>query len=205
MNTVISVQATVEPQKETIVDVTVPSLPAAALPPPPGPATRLKIAGSQPGVQVFIDGAHRGSLPLDLKDIAPGTYRIRLEAGERYKTLEMPIEIRPGESTNLGEIRLKVVKGLVTFDLVTPGARVMLVKTGASGVNQWRAIETWNKPSAKVDLEGEGWKVLAIKGGYRDFLREISFEDGLAEKTIRIELSEASAPARSPSSAARPR
>jgi serine/threonine-protein kinase len=168
---------------------------AATQPTTPAPTeqvTALKIGGSQPGVKVFVDGAEKGTLPLDLKDIAPGSHKIRLEGGERYEKLEQTVDITAGQVKDLGALKLKVLKGQVTLDLATQGANVSLVKDdGGKKTEKKLAAALWKSPPVKIDIDAkETWKLVATKKGFDDFSQDISFEDGQAEKTIRIELTE---------------
>jgi serine/threonine-protein kinase len=161
---------------------------------PVGPqVTGLKIGGSQQGVKVFVDGAEKGTLPLDLKDIAPGTHKIRLEGGDRYEKLEQSVDIVAGQVKDLGALKLKVLKGQVTLDLITQGANVSLIKEdGGKKTEKKLPAAVWKSPPVKIDIDAsEKWKLVATKKGFDELTQEISFEDGQAEKTIRIELAEA--------------
>jgi serine/threonine-protein kinase len=160
---------------------------------PVGPqVTALKIGGSQTGVKVFVDGAEKGTLPLELKDIAPGSHKIRLEGGDRYEKMEQTVDITAGQVKDLGTVNLKVLKGQVTLDLVTQGANVSLVKDeGGKKTEKKLAAALWKSPPVKIDIDAsEKWKLVATKKGFDDLSQDISFEDGQAEKTIRIELAE---------------
>lgn len=153
--------------------------------------TTLKIGGSQPGVKVFVDGAEKGTLPLDLKDISPGSHKIRLEGGDRYEKIEQTVDITAGQVKDLGTLKLKVLKGQVTLDLVTQGANVSLVKDDAKKTEKKLPASVWKSPPVKIDIDAnEKWKLVATKKGFDNFSQDISFEDGQAEKTIRIELTE---------------
>jgi serine/threonine-protein kinase len=161
---------------------------------PVGPqVTALKIGGSQTGVKVFVDGAEKGTLPLELKDIAPGSHKIRLEGGDRYEKLEQTVDITAGQVKDLGTLKLKVLKGQVTLDLVTQGANVSLVKEeGTKKTEKKLPASVWKSPPVKIDIDAsEKWKLVATKKGFDELSQDISFEDGQAEKTIRIELVEA--------------
>jgi serine/threonine-protein kinase len=155
-------------------------------------APGLKIAGNS-AVKVFVDGTDKGNLPLDLKDIKPGSHKLRFEGGNRYEKLEQTVNIEAGQLKDLGTIKLKVLKGLVTLDLATTGATVKVISQGPKRIEKRIADGDWRKPPVKLDdLEGsETWKVIATKRGFDNFEQEVSFEDGVAEKSVRIELNEA--------------
>jgi hypothetical protein len=160
---------------------------------PPGPqVTMLKIGGTQPGIKVFVDGAEKGTLPLELKDITPGSHKVRLEGGERYEKLEQTVDIVQGQVKDLGALKLKVLKGQVTLELVTTGANVSLVKEdGGKKTEKKLPAAVWKTPPVKLDIDAsEKWKLVATKRGFDDLKQDISFEDGMAEKTIKIELTE---------------
>lgn len=164
---------------------------AVATPPQPAAVTALKIGGDQKGVKVFVDNVDKGGLPLELKDIPPGSHKIRFEGGDRYEKTEQTVDVTQGQTKDLGTIKLKVLKGQVTFELVTEGADVKLIKEeGAKKTEKKLPADLWKKPPVQVEFNPtERWKLIATKKGQEDFVQEISFEDGQAEKTIRIDLS----------------
>ncbi|MGK3993384.1 PEGA domain-containing protein [Sorangium sp. So ce1024] len=153
--------------------------------------TGLKASGA-PGVKVLVDGVEKGALPVEIS-VPPGEHKVRFDGGERYEPLEKTVEVSQGQTKDLGTVALKVVKGQLTLDLATSGASVKLVN--ARGTEKKLPDSAWKKPPVKVDVDpSEGWKLVATKRGYEDFSQAISFDDGQAEKTIRIALSEASKP-----------
>ncbi|WP_437878935.1 PEGA domain-containing protein [Sorangium sp. So ce513] len=173
--------------------------------------TGLKASGA-PGVKVLVDGVEKGALPVEIS-VPPGEHKVRFDGGERYEPLEKTVEVSQGQTKDLGTVALKVVKGQLTLDLATSGASVKLVN--ARGTEKKLPDSAWKKPPVKVDVDpSEGWKLVATKRGYEDFSQAISFDDGQAEKTIRIALAEASkpepaaaaaAPARAPEPPAAPK
>ncbi|WP_437642152.1 PEGA domain-containing protein [Sorangium sp. So ce854] len=161
--------------------------------------TGLKASGA-PGVKVLVDGVEKGTLPVEIS-VPPGEHKVRFDGGERYEPLEKTVEVSQGQTKDLGTVALKVVKGQLTLDLATSGASVKLVS--ARGTEKKLPDSAWKKPPVKVDVDpSEGWKLVATKRGYEDFSQPISFDDGQAEKAIRIALAEASKP--EPAAAAAP-
>jgi eukaryotic-like serine/threonine-protein kinase len=85
-----------------------PATPAASAPAPepPGPARaigRLLVRSTPGGARVFVDGRAHGVTPAELRDFAPGTYKVRVmrdgyEAAERRVTLTSS---RPVETVNV--------------------------------------------------------------------------------------------------------
>ncbi|AUX33417.1 MULTISPECIES: PEGA domain-containing protein [Sorangium] len=194
----------VEGGKEKVVVITLDGAAAARASTNTSTAPGVKASGAQPGVKVFIDGVEKGTLPLEVS-VSPGEHKIRFDGGERYEPVEQTVEVGQGQTKDLGTVALKVLKGQVTLDLATSGASVKLVN--AKGTEKKLPDSAWKKPPVKVDVNpSEGWKVVATKRGYTDFSQAISFEDGQAEKTIRIALEEASRPepAAAPVAAAAP-
>ncbi|MGK3962394.1 PEGA domain-containing protein [Sorangium sp. So ce118] len=184
----------VEGGKEKVVVITLDgaSAGAAGSPAAASTATGLRASGSQPGVKVLVDGVEKGTLPVEFS-VAPGEHKIRFDGGERYEPVEQTVEVGQGQTKDLGAIALKVLKGQLTLDLSTSGASVKLVN--AKGTEKKLPDSAWKKPPVKVDVNpSEGWKVVATKKGYQDFSQAVSFEDGQAEKTIRIALDEVSKP-----------
>ncbi|XYH92364.1 PEGA domain-containing protein [Sorangium sp. So ce1128] len=180
----------VEGGKEKVVVITLDSASGAHAPAIASNATGLKVSGSQPGVKVLVDGVEKGTLPVEVS-VTPGEHKIRLDGGERYEPVEQTVEVGQGQMKDLGTIALKVLKGQLTLDLSTSGASVKLVN--AKGTEKKLPDSAWKKPPVKVDVNpSEGWKVVATKKGYTDFSQAVSFEDGQAEKTIRIALDEVS-------------
>ncbi|WP_044986177.1 PEGA domain-containing protein [Sorangium cellulosum] len=182
----------VEGGKEKVVVITLDGAAAARASTNGSTATGVKASGAQPGVKVFIDGVEKGTLPLEVS-VSPGEHKLRFDGGERYEPVEQTVEVGQGQTKDLGTVALKVLKGQVTLDLATSGASVKLVS--AKGTEKKLPDSAWKKPPVKVDVNpSEGWKIVAKKKGYTDFSQAISFEDGQAEKTIRIALAEASSP-----------
>ncbi|WP_437751100.1 PEGA domain-containing protein [Sorangium sp. So ce1389] len=184
----------VEGGKEKVVVITLDGAGAGAAgsPATASTTTGLKASGSQPGVKVLVDGVEKGALPVEFS-VAPGEHKIRFDGGERYEPVEQTVEVGQGQTKDLGTIALKVLKGQLTLDLSTSGASVKLVN--AKGTEKKLPDSAWKKPPVKVDVNpSEGWKVVATKKGYQDFSQAVSFEDGQAEKTIRIALDEVSKP-----------
>lgn len=151
--------------------------------------TGFKIASPQPGVKLFVDGKEIGPLPQTLTDLTPGEHKIKLDAGDRYKVEERTVNVVPDKLEDLGEVKLQVAKGKATLELVTRGARILLVpSTGEKRQIDERMFRN-NQLSIDIDTSKE-WRIEASKAGYDDLRLPISFSDGEAEKTFRIELRE---------------
>ena len=144
--------------------------------------TGLKVAGSQPGVKLSIDGKDIGPLPQELHDLTPGEHKIHLAGSERYEPMDKTVTIAKDETLDLGPISLKVMKGKATITLGTPGAKVYIV----SG-NDRRDLPSF---PISVDIDtSKSWALEAQKPGFTEYKQPISFSDGLAEKVFNVELS----------------
>ncbi|WP_441286059.1 PEGA domain-containing protein [Sorangium sp. KYC3313] len=178
----------VEGGKEKVVVITLDAAGAERSSTSASTTTGVKASGA-PGVKVFIDGEEKGALPVEIS-VPPGEHKIRFDGGERFEPLEQTVEVGQGQMKDLGAVALKVLKGQVTLELATSGASVKLVS--AKGTEKKLPDSAWKKPPVKVDVTAsERWKIVATKRGYQDFSQAISFEDGQAERTIRIALDEA--------------
>ncbi|MCA9585150.1 MAG: protein kinase [Myxococcales bacterium] len=141
--------------------------------------TGFKVAGTQPGVKLWVDGKEIGPLPQDLRELTAGEHTVKFAASERYAALEKTVTVKQDEVQDLGNIVLKVLKGKATISLATPGAKVYLV----SGTDR-RELPTL---PISVDIDtSKSWALEATKLGMGDFREEISFEDGQAEKTFTV-------------------
>ncbi|AKT41056.1 PEGA domain-containing protein [Chondromyces crocatus] len=180
----------VEGSKESLVLV---DFMSAVVTPPkpvaPPQVTGVKVAGKQSGVKVFVDGTEKGTLPLELP-LEPGSHKLRFEAGDRYEKREQTVEVTQGQLKEIGDIALKVLKGQVTLERVTPGTAISLVN--AKGTEKRLPDSLWATPPVKLDIDlSEGWKLVAKKAGFEEMNQPLTFDDGEAERTIRIELNEA--------------
>lgn len=187
----------VESRRDTTVDFTL--APAGRV------GTGFKVAGNQPGVKLFVDGKEIGSLPQELRDLAPGEHRVRIaEAAEprndagrfptldRYKGEERTLKVVRDEMQDLGTVQLKVVRGKAVIQLGTPGAKVYVV----SGADRREPP----KLPISIDVDtSRSWAIEATKPGFVDYRETISFDDGQAEKTYNVVLEQrGAAPAPAP-------
>jgi serine/threonine-protein kinase len=177
------VTATVEAGRERLAMVPLGNEGAA---PSAGGAGELHVAaGSQQGVRVLVDGVDHGQLPLDMKDVPAGVHRLRFEAGDRYAPLERQVDVAAGRSVDLGVVRLKLLKGRITIDDAPAGARVLLVRNTPPSSER---VLSGPWPTT-VDVEAVSWQIIAAKKGQGEVTEEVSFEDGQADKHVRLELS----------------
>lgn len=189
----ITVEPLTAPQPVASVSATAtvaPTASASALAPT---KAGLKIASSgQDNLKVYLDGAEKGSLPLDLTDLAPGKHTVKLEGGKYYDKLEQTVDLVAGETKDLGSLKAKVLVGNLTLEVVTQGAEVTLVSTGPKKVEKRIPDAALKSSPVKIDIDKpeDGWKVVATKKGFEELSQELRFEDGNAFKTVKIELVE---------------
>ncbi len=144
--------------------------------------TGVKVGGKQDGVELFIDGKEIGPLPQEVKDLAPGPHKLLFKGNDRYEAEEKQVTIDADQVKDLGPVSLKVLRGLATFDVRTPGVKVTL----ASGKDR-RQLTDFSQP---VEIEtSKNWTIEASKLGFDDLKQPITFEDR-AEKTFVIQLQE---------------
>ena len=149
--------------------------------------TGVKVFGEGSGLTLLVDGKEFGPLPQELREMEPGEHVIQVSGGPRYEVFQQRIVIDPDRMTPIGPIKLKVTKGLATIRAGNgaDGAEVTL-KVGDSR----RVL-----PALPVRLEVETERshvLIARKKGFASFEEAITFEDGQAEKTIEITLTERS-------------
>lgn len=196
--------ARVEPGREEPVTITVDGAPSdkaiASTTSPSASAsstasavqgTGISVSGPK-GVKVFVDGKERGELgtsTLTLADLQPGERTIKLDGGDQYKTVEKKITVEKDKVEDLGQHKPVVVKGLLTVDLKTKDAEIVLtgVRDGKKFEKKLQANQLDKPLSIPTDEE---WKLTATKNGHEDFSEDLEFEDGEAERTLAIELVE---------------
>jgi hypothetical protein len=148
----------------------------------------LKVDGHQPGVKLYIDDKEIGPLPQGVRDLSPGDHTIKLAGSDRYQPLERHVTVTASQTLDLGSLMLKVLRGKVTVNPGTPGARVYLV----SGTDR-REL-----PSLPISVDidtTKTWSLEASKSGLSDFKEVIGFDDGVAEKSFVVTLAPKEAPA----------
>ena len=148
--------------------------------------TGIKVFGEGSGLNLLVDGKEFGPLPQELREMEPGEHVIQVAGGNRYEVFTQRIIVDPDRMTPIGPIRLKVVKGLATIR-AGHGAEQDTEVTLKVGDSR-RVL-----PALPVRLEVETDRphiLIAKRKGFGAFEEPITFDDGQAEKTIEITLSE---------------
>ena len=147
--------------------------------------TGIKVFGEGSGLNLLVDGKEFGPLPQELREMEPGEHVIQVAGGPRYEVFTQRIIVDPDRMTPIGPIRLKVTKGLATIRAGHGAEEAeVTLKVGDSR----RVL-----PALPVRLEVETDRphiLIAKRKGYAAFEEPITFEDGQAEKTIEIVLTE---------------
>lgn len=160
--------------------------------PAKGPA-KLKLATTMKDadIKVFVNGQEKGSLtgdkPLSLDDLESGKVTLRFEGGDKWGKLEKIVELKPGETFELNDVTLPLLKVKVSFKLKTRGADVKLVKEEGEKRTDERLSFRGTEVEKELDTNFK-WIIQAKLKGYQDFEKPLSFEDGKAEQTFEIEL-----------------
>jgi hypothetical protein len=147
--------------------------------------TGIKVFGEGSGLTLLVDGKEFGPLPQELREMEPGEHVVQVAGGPRYEVFTQRIIVDPDRMTPIGPIRLKVTKGLATIRAGRGAEEAeVTLKVGDSR----RVL-----PALPVRLEVETDRphiLIAKRKGYSTFEEPITFEDGQAEKTIEILLTE---------------
>jgi hypothetical protein len=148
-------------------------------------STGIRVFGEGPGMTLLVDGKEYGPLPRELWDMEPGEHVIQVTGGPRYEVFQRSVVVEPDRITPIGPIRLEVIRGLAT------------IKAGAGAEDAEVTLEVGDSrrvlPELPVRLEVDTDKphiLTARRKGYAVFEEHITFEDGEAQKTIEITLTE---------------
>jgi serine/threonine-protein kinase len=142
--------------------------------------TGIAVADLGSDVQLFVDGQLRGNVPQEIGRLAPGEHQIVIEGGERYQSFKTRVVVEAGKMVSLAP-KLKVKKGRVT---IQPGQDANEAKIELVCGDQRRPA-----PKQVFDLAPEPpCKVVATKDGFEPFDQPIQFNDGEAERMIKVDL-----------------
>lgn len=167
-------------EDSTIVLELMPSRDAVTAEAPKASGTGFKAAGPA-HIKVALDGKDLGPLPQEVKDSTPGAHKVKFYSTDRYQPDERSLTFAENKIEDLGNVKLKVLKGKATITLETTGAAVTLV----SGVER-RAIPQF---PISIDIDtSKTWTIEAKKIGFEEFKLPINFDDGEAEKTFGVAL-----------------
>lgn len=140
----------------------------------------LKAKSSQKGIQLFVDGTDRGTLPVELSDLQPGKHELRFEA-KNYETKTQTVDLEVGEPLALSDVTLDVARGIVQVDVSSDSARVLLVKEGGKA----KVLSGPFPRTVELDPDSD-WKIVGRDTGRDEIVAKIDFSDGVAEKTVKV-------------------
>jgi len=116
-------------------------------------ATRLKIDSEPPGADIFIHGRFKGRAPLEIVDIAPGSYSLEARLSG-YLTEEKSIIVNQGR------------KAVVTYYLNRKAVKARLYVTTNPSDCRVRILNIKEKFYNGIELEKGRYKIEVSKQGY---------------------------------------
>ncbi|HEY4105219.1 MAG TPA: PEGA domain-containing protein, partial [Polyangiaceae bacterium] len=146
--------------------------------------TGIRVTAEGRGIKLSVDGKDIGPLPQELKDLSPGDHLVHLDGGERYESFEKHVTVEADQMQTI-EPKLRVKKGLATIKLGAnaDGAKVLLV----SGSERRPLPQLPITVDISVD---KPYSIVASKKGFSDFEEKVAFDDGQAERTFVVDLSQ---------------
>lgn len=139
----------------------------------------LALSSTPAGARVLLDGESRGTTPLQLADLRPGTYRLEVRH-PRYRTLTREIEVAGGDQILALDLQLEPAWGQVRVDSRPSGARVLVAGTPVG-----------NTPAEVPVVAGEELRLEL--DGYRNWQRSLDLAPGERRDLGVIDLAPADA------------
>jgi serine/threonine protein kinase len=131
---------------------------------PPSRGTGFSLDTVPTGSRVFVNDRELPQrTPVQVTDLAPGTYQIRVENGASYTPWLSQITVAPDQVVQLPSAVLTLRTVTVQFDSTPTGASVALVRG-----TERRSIGL-TPCSADVDVSGGQWTVEMERAGSRDY------------------------------------
>jgi serine/threonine protein kinase len=145
--------------------------------------TGVKLASSQTGLKVEIDGGSPRALPVEDDSLKPGSHTLKFTGpGGRYGIKEMKISLEEGQIKTLDEVKLPLKSVKTKFVFLTKGTKATL-----------------DDGTKKVDLKDDGqpieldtsksYTVTANATGHEELKKTIEFGDE-PEQAVKLELQE---------------
>lgn len=140
-------------------------------------------------VKVFVGDSKEGKpLPAELTDLPSGKVTLRFESdGDKYGRLEKTVELKPGETLDIADVELPLLKVKVTFLLITRGANVGLYVEEDGKRRIERLDFVGNKATVELDTS-KTWTLEGVLKGHDMLRRKLQFEGGKEELEVRVEL-----------------
>jgi hypothetical protein len=139
--------------------------------------TGLDIPGDS-SFTLSVDGKEIGSLPQKVLDLTPGEHVLRISGGDRYVPEEKRVTLVEGQVISLQPFSLEVKRGRA---IIEAGSNAEEATVRLDG----KAITLPHK----TDLDPtKKHRLIASRDGYLDFVEEIEFPPGKAERTFTVAL-----------------
>ena len=147
--------------------------------------TGLRVPALGRYLRLSLDGQDKGTLPIELASLKPGSYAVKISGNDRYAPYEEKVTIEAGKMLNL-EPKLKVAKGRAKLKAGSgaQGAHVFLDCEGEDRL----LVQLPTSVDVAVD---KPCTLIARRKGYQEFTEPLTFEEGKAEKTFTVELAKA--------------
>lgn len=164
----------VEPGKDAIANLT---LEVAAK------KTGVKLASSQTGVKVEIDGGSPRALPVEDDTLKSGEHTLKFTGpGGRYGTKEMKITLEDGQMKTLDDVKLSLKSVKTKFVFLTKGTKAFL-----DDGSKKSELKDDGQP---IELDtSKSYTVTATAAGHEDFSKKIEFGDE-PDQAVKLELAE---------------
>jgi serine/threonine protein kinase len=139
------------------------------------PPTGFTLTTIPPGARVMIDERELAQrTPVEVTDLAPGTYRVRVDHGPSYAPWLTQITLTPGQVMQLPPAVLSLRSVSVAFTSEPAGADVVLVRG-----SERRSIGA-TPTRADVDVTSGAWTVRMEERGYRTYEAALTLPAGEA-------------------------
>lgn len=159
----------------------VPQVAAAPTGETPAPTRQgIRVRAEQPDVTLFVDGADRGPLPVELHDLNAGRHELRFVGTGDRGPLEKTITLAAGELADLGTITLPERKIEVTLTLLFPGANVVIA---AHGVPARPLTGPW---PMTLQLAPGNYSIFAAGGGLKAKSIPLHLTRSMTHREVRI-------------------
>lgn len=150
----------------------------------PEKAAGLEVRPNAQGLRVEVDGKDYGPTPTRVNDLSPGEHTVRLTGSSFYAPYEQKVTLERDRLLTWAP-SLTPLKALIVIETGSgaDGAAVSVID--ASGGRERVA-----RLPASLEVAPSGsYRVHAVRTGYQDFDREVSFADGVTKQIVTVELS----------------
>jgi len=128
----------------------------------------LKVDYEPKGATVYLNEQRLGNTPLPPKKLKPGTYSLRVMAGDKYRDASFKSVVVMNGQTQQLEGVLKRLKGGVTV-LSNPGEADIYLNGTKAGIT----------PKKLVNLDADDYTLTLKKEGYGDYTQPLRIRDGM--------------------------